>query len=209
VATVQAACANDRVNWVIKIHPAHVAKAAQDHHADEAAELEILRRRVGPLPAHVTIIPPDTTINTWSLFPIMQYCLTVRGTIGIEAACMGIRVLTAGTGRYDHRGFTVDSDSPTQYLERLAGIERAPAMTGTERELAERFAYGAFVARPWPLTTWTIEHGRDRQATMMVRMNARTADELRNAADLQAFAAWAADRQREDFLWTVGGSGDA
>ncbi len=209
VATAKAACANERLNWVIKIHPAHVAKAEHDRYTDEPAELEILRRRVGPLPAHVTVIPPDTTINTWSLFAIMQCCLTVRGTIGIEAACMGIRVLTAGTGRYDHRGFTVDSDSREQYLQRLMTLERVPAMTDAERDLAERFAYGAFVARPWPLTTWTIDHGRDRGASMTVRMNARSADELRAASDLRALALWAADGRREDFVWAAGGSGDA
>ena len=82
----------------------------------------------------------------------MDYCLTVRGTIGIEAASFGIRVLTAGTGRYDHRGFTTDSETRETYLARIAAIETLPRLSAAEQELAERFAYGAFMLRPFALT---------------------------------------------------------
>lgn len=201
VETVRAACANPRVNWVIKIHPAHVAKNAMERYRGEAAELAAIRERVGPLPAHVSVIPPDTDINTFSLFAVMDYCLTVRGTIGIEAASLGARVLTAGTGRYDHRGFTEDSATRDEYLARLAAIESLPALTASERALAQRFAYGAFVLRPLPLTTLSIDHARDVEATTRIRLNASSADDLRRGADLQAFAAWAADGRQEDFLW--------
>ncbi len=108
VQTVRAACLNQQVNWVIKIHPAHVGKAAQDGFQGEPAEVTVLHQEIGQLPSHVFFIPADSPISTYSLFPVMDYCLTVRGTIGMEAARLGIPVITAGTGRYDHRGFTVD-----------------------------------------------------------------------------------------------------
>lgn len=203
VETVRAACANPRVNWIIKIHPAHVSKSAMERYDGEAAELIAIRERVGPLPAHVKVIPPGTDINTFSLFAIMDYCLTVRGTIGIEAASFGIRVLTAGTGRYDHRGFTTDSETRAEYLQRLATIESLGPLPPAERALARRFAYGAFLMRPLLLTTLSIDHQRDVEATTRIRLNARSADDLRQAADLQAFAAWAADGEQEDFLWTA------
>jgi hypothetical protein len=200
VETVRAACANPRVNWIIKIHPAHVAKSAMERFTGEAAEIAAIRSRVGELPPHVAIIPPDTTVNTYSLFAIMDYCLTVRGTIGIEAASFGIRVLTAGTGRYDHRGFTVDSDTREEYLARIAAIESLHAMPAAERELAERFAYGAFILRPFALTSISIAHERDVEATMRIGITARSSEELRGAPDLNAFAAWVADGRQEDFL---------
>jgi hypothetical protein len=200
VETVRAACANPRVNWVIKIHPAHVAKSAMERFTGEAAEIVAIRERVGPLPPHVVIVPPDTTINTYSLFAIMDYCLTVRGTIGIEAASFGIRVLTAGTGRYDHRGFTIDSETREQYLSRLAAIDAIPPTTPAERERAERFAYGAFLLRPFALTSIAIAHEKDVEATMRIEVRARSSEELRHAPDLTAFAAWAADGRQEDFL---------
>jgi hypothetical protein len=200
VETVRAACGNPRVNWVIKIHPAHVAKSAMERYSGEAAEITAIRRRVGTLPPHVVIIPPDTSINTYSLFSIMDYCLTVRGTIGIEAASFGIRVLTAGTGRYDHRGFTTDSETREAYLARIAAIETLPRLSAVEQELAERFAYGAFILRPFALTSISIAHERDVEATMRISVNARSSEELRRAPDLTAFAAWAADGRQEDFL---------
>lgn len=201
VETVRAACANPRVDWIVKIHPAHVAKSATDGYDGEVAELAAIRQRVGPLPSHVKVIPPDTDINTYSLFGVMDYCLTVRGTIGIEAASFGIRVLTAGTGRYDHRGFTTDSDTREQYLARVAAIDSLGRMTAAERQLAERFAYGAFVLRPLPLTSLSIAHERDLAATTRISVNAGSSDELRHAADLNRVAEWAADGRQEDFLW--------
>lgn len=202
IATVQAACRNPSVNWIIKVHPVHVQKQALEGYTEEPAEMTAIRVRVGPLPPHVTVIPPDTDINTFSLFALMDYCLTVRGTVGIEAARLGIRVLTAGTGRYDHRGFTIDSATAGEYLDRVERIQTIPPMCEAERELAERFAYGAFVMRPLPLTTMTIDYGRDRKATVSVRINPRSSEELRRAPDIAAFAAWAADRSQEDFLWS-------
>jgi hypothetical protein len=201
VETVRAACANAALNWIIKIHPVHVAKNAMEKTTAEAGELVALRERVGPLPGHVTVIPSEAPINTYSLFAVMDYCLTVRGTIGIEAASHGIPVLTAGTGRYDHRGFTVDSDSPAQYLARLTSLHTMPAMSAAERELAERYAFAAFMLRPWPLTSFTIAHERNAEASTHVRVAAASSDALRTAADLRAFGAWAADGREEDFLW--------
>jgi hypothetical protein len=208
IATVRAACANPNLNWLIKIHPVHVQKRAVEGYLEDASETAVIHKYVGELPPHVHIIPPDTDINTYSLFPLMDYCLTVRGTIGIEAACLGIPVLTAGTGRYDHRGFTVDSDSREEYLARLATLETMAPMKSGDRELAERFAYGAFVLRPLPLTAVTIEHGRDRKATQQVRVNAADSRALAHSPDLVALGAWAVDRDREDFLWDPRGELD-
>jgi hypothetical protein len=200
IETVRAACDNPRVNWIIKIHPAHVAKSAMERFDGEPAEIAAIRRRIGALPPHVVLIRPDTAVNTYSLFAIMDYCLTVRGTIGIEAASLGVRVLTAGTGRYDHRGFTIDSQTRAEYLARLAAIEAMAPMSPAERELAERFAYGAFILRPFTLHSIAIAHDKDVEATMRIGVTARSSDELRRAPDLNAFAAWVADGQQEDFL---------
>ena len=59
-----------------------------------------LRRHFGNLPGHVKLMRADTGINTFSLFDVADYGLTVRGTIGMELPCFGIPVVTAGTGRY-------------------------------------------------------------------------------------------------------------
>ena len=200
IETVRAACANSHVNWVIKIHPAHVAKSAWENYTGEPAETVAIREQLGQLPPHVVVIPASSDVNTFSLFDVMDYCVTVRGTIGIEAASFGIAVVTAGTGRYDRKGFTVDSETRQEYLARLASIQDLPPLTAAQRELAERFAYGAFILRPLPMKVLTIEYEHDAEATMRVRLNARSPEDLLNAPDLKAFADWVANSTSEDFL---------
>ena len=200
IETVRAACRNERLNWVIKIHPAHAVKNAWERQSIEPAELVAIREQIGPLPSHVFVIPASTDINTFSLFDVMNYCVTVRGTIGLEAATFGIPVVTAGTGRYDHKGFTIDSATREEYLNRLARIEDLPQPTAPQRELAERFAYGQLILRPLSLETITIEYERDAEATMRVGLKARSSDDLRNASDIKAFAEWVGHSTDEDFL---------
>lgn len=200
VETVRAACANPAVNWIIKVHPGHVVKNVRDGIRGEPAEIEILRRRGEPLPPHVFVLPADSDVNTYSLFSMIDYAVTVRGTIGIEAASFGIPVLTAGTGRYDRRGFTVDSDSREEYLARIARIQEIPPLPPTQRDLAERFAYGLFLARPMPLETVALRYRRDEKATLDVDIRASGAEDWRRAADLAAFARWIRDSREADFL---------
>jgi hypothetical protein len=200
IETVRAACANRSVNWVIKIHPAHVVKDAWENRSGEPAEAAAIRQHIGALPPHVSVIPATTDINTYSCFDVMDCCVTVRGTIGVEAACFGINVITAGTGRYDRRGFTIDSATKAEYLDRLLRVQELPALTSAQRELAERFAYGMFILRPLSLQTITIDYGRDAQATMKVEINAATTDDFCRAPDIRALAHWLGHSSDEDFV---------
>ena len=203
IKTVQAACANGLVNWVIKIHPAHVGKSGEGGLHGEPAEVITLRKHIAELPPHVFLIPADSDICTYSLFELMDYCVTVRGTVGIEAAIRGIPVLTAGTGRYDHKGFTVDSETGEEYLKRIAHIQEIQQLSSAQRELAERYAYGLFILRPLPLTTMTLEFDRDHDPEnyfSKTRFNIRTKEEWHAASDLGALAEWVAASRQEDFL---------
>jgi hypothetical protein len=185
IETVRAACANDRLNWVIKIHPANLGKSMQEGVHREPSEVKSLRRHIPRWPPHIFMLPAESRMSTLSLFPVMDYCLTVRGTIGIEAARLGIPVLTAGTGRYDRRGFTIDSDSREEYLARLDRIQEIPRISAAQRELAERFAYGLFLMRPYLLKSI---------------INIKNKDEWDQAADLKEFVRWVKDSANPDFL---------
>lgn len=203
VETVRAACRNDKLNWVIKIHPANVGKQLKERYAGEPAELTALRKHVGALPPHVFVLPAESDISTFPLFELMDYCLTVRGTIGIEAASFGIPVLTGGTGRYDRRGFTVDSASREQYLDRVGHIQDLPPLAPAARELAERFAYGIFVLRPFPLESISLEFDKDvspQENFTRSRIKAASIEEWHNAGDLNALAQWLGDPGKADFL---------
>ncbi len=203
IETVRIACANVNVNWVIKIHPAHVGKGIMDRYRGEAAEVGVLRSRIGDLPRHIFMIPADSDISTFSLFELMDYCITVRGTPGIEAARLGIPVLTAGTGRYDRRGFTIDPDSSEEYIDKLKHIQDIPRLSPAQRELAERFAYGLFILRPLPLTSVPFGYHNDYGAENYfnkTKINIRTEADWYSAPDLKAFAQWVGDSKSSDYL---------
>jgi len=203
VETVAAACKNPSVNWVIKLHPDLVWKLKYEGYTGELRDSFAIRSKVGRLPEHVKLVHPETDINTFSFFGITDYCLTVRGTIGIEMACMGVPVLTAGTGRYSHLGFTVDSDSAAQFLDRLHSIQDTPAMSPESIELARRFAYSLFRLRPWRMKSFEmVKLPLDKTGNPLERNfvpHLGRARKFTESVDLRQFATWLAS-DRVDFL---------
>jgi hypothetical protein len=195
---LKVAASNRSVNWIVKIHPANITKALRDNYQGDYSEVVAIRETLGELPDHIKVILPDAEISTLSLFDVMDYCLTVRGTIGIEAAIFGIRVLTAGTGRYDRHGFTMDFDSAEDYLTVLRRLPDVPPMTPSEIELARRFAYGVFMARPTPLASTSLRFSEDSKASAQVRVKMSGAA-LYEAPDVCSLAHWIRSGD-EDYL---------
>jgi hypothetical protein len=148
----------------------------------------------------VTLVYPDTQLNTYSLFQVADYAVTVRGTVGIESGLFGIPVVTAGTGRYDRRGFTLDSSSRDEYLHKLATLETYPSLSAGQIELAERYAYGVFLGRPLTLSSISLAYERDGKATPKVKVHNRTREEWLSAPDMLKLSAWIADGKLEDML---------
>ena len=148
VETVRAAASNPDVNWVLKLHPANVFRNARLGYTGEFGELLALRKAFGEIPGFLRIIRPDDKMSPLSYFGITDWGITVRGTVGVELPCFGVPVLTAGTGRYSGKGFTVDSASAAEYLERVRTIDRVPALTDEEVKLGILHAYCAFRGRP-------------------------------------------------------------
>ncbi|MCC6973430.1 MAG: hypothetical protein IT322_05400 [Anaerolineae bacterium] len=146
VETTRLACQNPHLNWIVKLHPANLVKLDMDAGGVRETEMRALEQFT-PLPPHVQIMRADTPVNTHSLFPAMDYGLTVRGTIGMELPCLGIQSLTAGTGRYNGYGFTLDSATRGEYEERVRTLQNQPPVTDHQRELARRHAYWTFIRR--------------------------------------------------------------
>src|SRR6185436_10876252 len=68
VETTRAACANPNVNWIIKLHPANTWKLELDKFRGELPEVASLKSKIGPLPEHIRLLPPETDINGFSFF---------------------------------------------------------------------------------------------------------------------------------------------
>lgn len=204
VETVRAACANPRVNWVIKVHPANVWKRKQAGATTELSDLGAIREHVGDLPSHVKLLLPDSTIATRSLFDMTDWGITIRGSVGIELPCFGIPVVTAGTGFYSGRGFTVDSRTAAEYLQRLASIEEIPSLTPDDVRLARKHACGLFLLRPCHFTSFRprfrplseIQHPINPDLIV----TAGSHGELERAEDLHRFGDWAVNSRELDYL---------
>jgi hypothetical protein len=212
VATVEAACKNTDVNWVVKLHPENVMRweeATGSYSLEDVEDYRLLRDRFQNLPPHIHLMPPEDDTNTVSLFDFADYALTVRGTVGLEFPCFGVPVLTGGTGGYSGRGFSIDSDTPEEYLARLARIQEIPRMDDEQIGLAQRFSYGVFHLKPVRMETFTWSLMPDEEwdvgmSAHRFELLARSAGEVRRGRDLNRFADWALDSQRRELLSVEG-----
>jgi hypothetical protein len=206
VETIKIAYANTAVNWVIKLHPDLFSRWGLSGSDDGATLLEVmaLKKELGPLPDHIRVLAPKTDISTFALMGLTDYCITVRGTIGIEMSCFGIPVFTAGTGRYSSLGFTIDSNNRAEYLDKLRRIHEYPRLTAEETTLARKHAYALMRLRPWTFNSFELVQMPVEQWWHPLHRNyeikTRSLEELCKAEDLKSFARWAADSQEEDFL---------
>jgi hypothetical protein len=204
VETVRAACENERVNWLVKLHPANVWKLRRDGFTGELDELRAIRLEIGELPAHVHVLPPQTDISTRSLFDCIDFGVTIRGSVGFELPCFGVPVLTAGTGFYSGRGFTVDSASAQDYLDRLRAIERTPRLTDEQVTLARKHAYALFRLRQTRFTSFRSVYRPldkvDHPFEATIEVSLRTPEELERADDLRRLGDWAVDSRALDYL---------
>lgn len=201
VESVKAMGPKTNVNWIVKLHPANVVKLNRDGFRGRLVEMEALEEAFPcGIPSHIKVLPPDDDIDTFSLFPVMDYVLTVRGTIGIEAAMFGIPVLTAGTGRYHDFGFTLNSASKEEYLARLAGIEKISRLTPEQTNRAITYAFILLKAKPFKFHKFRNTHAQDRLATQKIETDYRCAADVLQDADLRRFAAWACESDEADLI---------
>lgn len=192
---------NTNLNWIIKVHPANLVKDARDRSTVEHSEITVLNDVLGSLPKHICLIEASSDVSTLSLFSIMDYCLTVRGTIGIEAAYRGIPVLTAGTGRYDRRGFTMDFNNREDYLDQLKNLENVQPLTPQENDLAKKFAFGTFVVRPIKLSSVKCSFQRDSKASLETIFTIKNYQALKRAEDVLDIANWINSKSDDYCNW--------
>lgn len=156
VETVRVACANPHIDWLIKVHPSNLWRGELNTLLNGRYEEErVIEQAIGKLPPHVRIVPASTKINPYTWFQLADYGITVRGTSGLEMAALGKTVITAGTGRYEGNGFTVDPPSREAYLESLSRLPDLSKPTTEQMELARRYAYSIFVLKPFTVTSLT------------------------------------------------------
>src|SRR5207244_11849862 len=125
------------------LHPANVFRLSADGVAPgtKYAEVVALEKAKLTLAPHVKLVMPETRISSWSVYQTADVCFTVRGTVGVERAALGKRVVTAGTGPYSGHGFTIDPTSRDDYEQTVRHTAELPRMTEEEHDRALRYAH--------------------------------------------------------------------
>ena len=155
VETVKTACNNKKVKWFIKIHPSNIWR--REMGSNEYLERVLLSKYFSKLPDHIKIIGPDTPISPLSWMKTADFGVTVRGTVGLEMACMGKPVITAGTGRYEGVGFTLDSKSKEEYRRRLLKLPEGAELTKEQILLARKYTFALYMGKNFDF--FSIETG--------------------------------------------------
>lgn len=199
--TIRYAIQNPHINWIVKVHPVNVWRSAMDGAMMEQLERAALEEEFGPLPDHIKIMPADTDVNTFSLFEFIDYGLTVRGTIGMELPCFGIPVVTAGSGRYNGRGFTIDPKSVEEYRETILNLHKLGKLDSRTQDLACRYAYGTFFMRPIKMESYKFDYEANTYGAKVLAQNTFVTQPFQsdwpNYADLRNVSDWLLSESEE------------
>ena len=205
IETIRLANRNDAVNWIIKLHPVNVWRYQADGVSDiEYSEIRALKEANLQLAPHVKILYPGTHINTWSLFQVSDYCVTVRGTVGIEMAALGKQVITAGSSHYSGRGFTTDPKTTKEYEDTLLNIQTLHSLGKNARSRALKFCFWFLKRKPYYFRNFSIKYsGRD---DVNHAFNGKpvfftdSSDELFNSREAKIWAQWCQDSVNPDCI---------
>ncbi len=191
------------VNWIVKLHPFNVFKLLRENRSEES-EMRLLRTLM-PLPDHVRIMRANTPINTQSLFPVIDYVVTVNGTVGMEFPCFGIPALLAGTGRYNGLGFTIEPPTREAYFQQLKTLHIVPRLDADVQVLARRHFFTVIERRQTDFTDVApMELKRANEAESDIHDNiqitAGSLDGFAHKRSIQRVGSWFADMDSSDIL---------
>lgn len=132
--TIDVAAAVDRVNWVVKEHPASVFYRIHGVSSDSLREQ--VRSR------SLTFLAADEDFNAASLPNLASAVVTCTGTTGLEYSALGIPcVLGGGSSGYGGLGLTIEPSSVDDYVAALRNVDALPRLTHRQLTLAKLVAY--------------------------------------------------------------------
>ena len=171
--TLKFAEKNRNINWIIKSHPSNQTKNYQDKIKEQEIEpeLEHIINLFGKLPDNFYYLSSKSKINTFYLLDILDYCVTVRGTVGIEAAMRGKDVITAGTGRYDNKGFTNNFMNFDEYKNTITNLHKFKSNLTRVEELAKKFAYISLICKNYSPKNFNFFYTNDLKSKLQVTQN--------------------------------------
>ena len=156
--TIKVAYKNKNINWIIKPHPANKVQNSRYGIQDTITEEEkIILKQFGFIPDNLKVLKTNNQINSWSLYQILHYCITIRGTPGIESALFGAETIITGSGRYEDKGFAKYFKKIKKYLNYLSNLRKAPNKQRSSITNAKLYAEIAFLKKPMTLDSISVK----------------------------------------------------
>lgn len=101
----------DDAHLVIKPHPAEHLRGTNESVGGW------IRATYSQLPENVTILPPDTDVDTYELFTDLDLGIVYASTVGLEMVYDGVPVVTSGYPPYHGFEITYDPETKSEYRE--------------------------------------------------------------------------------------------
>ncbi|MEZ4713603.1 MAG: hypothetical protein R3A44_40825 [Caldilineaceae bacterium] len=160
--------------FVVRIHPAEIRLTLMETRQKIG---EFIAAKFPALPPNVRVVPPESSLSSYTLMRLCHAGLVYTSTVGLELILQGKPVIICGATHYADRGFAYHPNNAAEYIALLDQIPFLAAPTAHEIELAHRYAHLFFfkLMMPFPLIT-TLEQGR-------LRFNINTLSELQNDAN--------------------------
>ena len=198
--TYKVALKNKNINWIFKLHPSNKTKNIRDNiKYDQPAELKFINKNFGAIPDHIKILDENFPYSSFNLYSLLDFCITVRGTTGLECALFEKPVLTAGTGKYSNKGFTYDFDSKENYLESLIKLPNLPD-NNVDYLLAKKYSYFSLIKKPFKIEFSDVKFEKNFTAKLKNNIKINNYEEFVNSNDVKKISDWIKSSSKDNFL---------
>ena len=154
------------IQTVVRVHPGELLGAGLPSE-------QIVRQTLPVVPPHVTLVPPESRVNTYDLIDSAHLGLVYTSTAGLEMAMHGVPVLTAGQTHYRNKGFTDDPDTLQDYFRLLEVRLAEPVGRSLHQDridLAWRYAHRFFFEFPFRFPWHLLHFWKDMEARPLEKL---------------------------------------
>ncbi len=191
IETIKIACKNKNINWIIKPHPANkVQNLRYGINENISEEDKIIKKYFGQIPKNVILLKSENKINSFSLYKILDYCLTIRGTPGIESAIFGSQTIICGSGRYENRGFSKYFKKRDSYLNYLGKLKKIPIKNTRSIRFATLYAENIFFKKPLKLESVSLTYKKNKTADMNLKLKFNSKKKFLENNDIKKLISW-------------------
>jgi hypothetical protein len=114
---------------------------------------EAIIRRFPKLAPNIIVIPPNSNVSTYSLFPKADLGLIFGTKTGVELTASGIPTIVAGEAWIKNKGLTLDPKSKLEYFELLSHFDAGEKFEAPNIDEALAYAYHYFFRRMIPVSS--------------------------------------------------------